>query len=128
MTTVPVLCGITSALLHYFMLVFFTWTAVETVWLYIKLVKIIGTQSLENKFMIKAGIPAWGELPWINVHVRYFNDCSSYMFDFILMSTLILFFLIANIIFIELYICSMHCSSTASSLVFVFPIAVHAIS
>ena len=61
MTTVPVLCGITSALLHYFMLVFFTWTAVETVWLYIKLVKIIGTQSLENKFMIKAGIPAWGE-------------------------------------------------------------------
>ena len=89
MTTVPVLCGITSALLHYFMVVFFTWTAVETVWLYIKLVKIIGTQSLENKFMIKAGIPAWGELPWINVHVRYFNDCSS---DFISMSTLILFF------------------------------------
>ncbi len=30
-TGVPVLCGFSSAFLHYFMLVFFTWTAVETI-------------------------------------------------------------------------------------------------
>ena len=62
MTTIPVLCGVTAALLHYFILVFFAWTAVEAVWFYIKLVKVIGTQSLEKKFIIKAGIPAWGKL------------------------------------------------------------------
>ena len=60
-TGVPVLCGLSAALLHYFMLVFFAWTAVEAIWLYIKLVKIIGTQSYENLYIVKAGIPAWGK-------------------------------------------------------------------
>jgi G protein-coupled receptor 112/deleted-in-malignant-brain-tumors protein 1/hemicentin len=61
-TSVPTLCGISSALLHYFLLVYFGWTAVEAVWLYLKLVKVFGIQSLTSKFTIKAGIPTWGEL------------------------------------------------------------------
>ena len=61
MTSVPMLCGFSAAFLHYFMLVFFAWTAVEAIWLYIKLVKVIGTQSSENLYILKAGIPAWGE-------------------------------------------------------------------
>lgn len=61
-TSVPGLCGLSAALLHYFMLVFFAWTAVEAVWLYIKLVKVIGTHSYEHHYIWKAGIPAWGEL------------------------------------------------------------------
>ncbi len=60
-TGIPVLCGLTAALLHYFLLVFFAWTAVEAVLLYIKLVKIIGTQSYENHFVLKSGFPAWGK-------------------------------------------------------------------
>ena len=61
-TSVPILCGISSALLHYFLLAFFGWTAVEAVWLYIKLVKVFGIQSVISKFILKAGIPTWGEL------------------------------------------------------------------
>ena len=61
-TTIPVLCGLSAALLHYFMLVFFAWTAVEAIWLYIKLVKVFGTQSHEHLYILKAGIPAWGKL------------------------------------------------------------------
>ncbi len=60
-TLVPVLCGFIAALLHYFLLVFFSWTAVEAVLLYIKLVKIIETQSYENHFVLKSGFPAWGK-------------------------------------------------------------------
>ena len=60
-TAVPGLCGVSAAFLHYFMLVFFAWTAVEAVWLYIKLVKIFGTQSYEKLYILKAGIPAWGK-------------------------------------------------------------------
>ena len=62
MTGVPVLCGFSAAFLHYFMLVFFTWTAVEAIWLYIKLVKVFGTQSLESHYIIKSGVPAWCKL------------------------------------------------------------------
>ena len=58
-TGVPVLCGIISALLQYFILVFFSWTAVESVWLYLKLVKVFGSPSFTSKYMLKAGFPAW---------------------------------------------------------------------
>jgi hypothetical protein len=60
-TVIPVLCGLSAALLHYFMLVFFAWTAVEALWLYVKLVKVFGMWSFENMYILKAGIPAWGE-------------------------------------------------------------------
>ena len=61
MTGIPVLCGFSAAFLHYFMLVFFSWTAVEAIWLYIKLVKVFGTQAVESLYMVKAGVPAWGK-------------------------------------------------------------------
>ena len=62
MTSVPVLCGISSALLQYFLLVFFGWTAVEAVWLYLNLVKVFGIQSYTAKYTLKAAIPVWGML------------------------------------------------------------------
>lgn len=61
-TSIPPLCGISSALLQYFLLVFFGWTAVEAVWLYLKLVKVFGIQSFIATFSLKAGIPTWGML------------------------------------------------------------------
>ena len=59
-TSIRVLCGISSALLQYFILAFFGWTLVEVVWLYIKLVKVFGVQAFTSRFMLKAGIPTWG--------------------------------------------------------------------
>ena len=61
-TSLPPLCGISSALLQYFLLVFFDWTAVEAVWLYFKLVKVFGIQSYIANFSLKAGIPTWSKL------------------------------------------------------------------
>jgi hypothetical protein len=61
-TSITILCGISSALLQYFILVFFGWTLVEVVWLYLKLVKVFGIQAFTSKFMLKAGIPTWGKL------------------------------------------------------------------
>ena len=58
-TSIPALCGISSALLHYFLLVFFAWTAVEAVWLYLNLVKVFGIRSFTTKFTLKSGLPAW---------------------------------------------------------------------
>ena len=58
-TKVPALCGIVSALLQYFFLVFFAWTAVESVWLYLKLVAVLGSQSFASSYMLKAGLPGW---------------------------------------------------------------------
>ena len=59
-TSLPPLCSISSTLLQYFLLVFFGWTAVEAVWLYLKLVKVFSIQSYTAKFSLKAGIPTWG--------------------------------------------------------------------
>lgn len=60
-TSIPILCAIVSALLHYFLLVFFGWTAVEASLLYLKLVKVFGVQSATSKFALKAGILTWGK-------------------------------------------------------------------
>ena len=57
MTTVPPLCGVVSALLHYFTLAFFAWTAVEAFHLYQKLVTVLGTKS--DHFVLKAAMVAW---------------------------------------------------------------------
>lgn len=59
LTYVPVLCGISSALLHYFMLVFFGWTTAEAILLYVKLVIIIGTHKIESRFILKAALATW---------------------------------------------------------------------
>ena len=58
-TSIPILCGLSAALLHYFMLVFFAWTAVEAIWLYIKLVKILGTQTYENLYILNSDLSSF---------------------------------------------------------------------
>ena len=78
MTSITILCGVSSALLHYFLLVFFGWTAVEAVWLYIKLVKVFGIQSITSKFTLKAGIPTWGETE-LNTNNSYGNLIKVYV-------------------------------------------------
>eukprot|EP00731_Ephydatia_muelleri_P016507 Em0009g931a len=55
--SVPALCGISAALVHYFMLVYFMWTAAEAVFLFIKLVKVLGNKI--NHFTLKAGLLSW---------------------------------------------------------------------
>lgn len=60
-TTVLPLCGVVAALLQYFMLVFFSWTAVEAVFLYQKLVRnVLGQTS--PYFVRTAAAIAWGKL------------------------------------------------------------------
>ena len=56
---VPVLCGISAALLQDFMLVFFSWTAVESFQLYRKLVKILGVGQIP---LLKIGLAVWCKL------------------------------------------------------------------
>ena len=57
--SVPALCGISAALVHYFMLVYFMWTAAEAVFLFFKLVKVLGSKI--NRFTLKAGLVSWCE-------------------------------------------------------------------
>ena len=59
-TSIPPLCGVVSALLHYFFLAFFAWTAVEAVWLYFKLVKVFGVESFTSRYTLKTMLSAWG--------------------------------------------------------------------
>ena len=61
-TSIPPLCGVFSGLLHYFFLVFFGWTTVEVIWLYLKLVKVFGIQSFTSRFVLKAAIPTWSKI------------------------------------------------------------------
>ena len=54
-----IVCAVVGALLHYFMLVYFLWTAVESIDLYRKLVIIIGRDIDHYPFF--GGLVAWGE-------------------------------------------------------------------
>jgi len=59
---VAVLCGISAALLQYFMLVYFGWTAAEAINLYVKLVKVLGAiRFLSSHYVLKAGLIVWRE-------------------------------------------------------------------
>ena len=55
-----VLCGIFSALLHYFMLVYFFWTAAGSILLYLELVKVFGTHT--TNYVLKAAVVSWSKL------------------------------------------------------------------
>ena len=57
-TTIPGFCFAVSAVLQYFMLVYFFWTAVEAVHLYLKLVKVFGSDV--RHYILWASIVAWG--------------------------------------------------------------------
>ena len=54
----PVLCGISAALLQYFMLVFFSWTAAEAFYLYRKLVTVLGVKEI-SCLVLKIGLVVW---------------------------------------------------------------------
>ena len=53
------LCTTFGVLLQYFLLVYFCWTMAESVYLYIKLVIVMG-RSISH-FTLKAGLLAWSE-------------------------------------------------------------------
>ena len=55
-TSIPELCSTVSALLHYFVLVFFGWTAAESVLLYKMLVTVFGSSE---HYVLKAAIVIW---------------------------------------------------------------------
>ena len=56
---VDIVCGINSAILHYFMLVYFGWTAAEALNLYFSLVKVFDAKAIRH-YTIKAGLLVWG--------------------------------------------------------------------
>ncbi len=58
-TGVPGLCGVVSALVQYFFLVFFAWTTAESIWLYLKLVTVFGSDSFTFRYTLKSAVPAW---------------------------------------------------------------------
>ncbi len=58
-TTVTALCGLVSALVHYFFLVFFAWTAIEAVYLYQKFVRVLSNPT--KRFVIVGMCIAWGK-------------------------------------------------------------------
>ena len=54
-------CITISALVHYFLLVYFIITAAQSILLYLKLVKVMKLQYLLENYHIKAGIISWSE-------------------------------------------------------------------
>ena len=55
---IPYLCGISAALLQYFLLVFFAWTTAEAFYLYQKLVKVLGVKK-RSRLVLKIGLIIW---------------------------------------------------------------------
>ena len=55
---VDIACGSSSALLQYFMLVYFGWTAAEALNLYFSLVKVFEAKTIRH-YTLKAGLVVW---------------------------------------------------------------------
>ena len=51
-----------SALVHYFFLVYLFITVAQSLLLYLKLVRVLGTQNLLNQYQLKMGIICWSKL------------------------------------------------------------------
>ena len=62
-----IFCGFLGALLYYFMLVYFIWTAIEAVDLYRKLVKVF---HKGGRFVSYCTIIAWGKLERVDAYSR----------------------------------------------------------
>ena len=60
-----IFCGFLGALLYYFMLVYFMWTAIEAVDLYRKLVKVF---YQGGHFVLYGTIIAWGKLGRVDAY------------------------------------------------------------
>ena len=56
--TTDIFCGFSSAFLHYFMLVYFGWTAAEALNLYFSLVKVFEAKTI-SRYPLKAGLIVW---------------------------------------------------------------------
>ena len=63
------LCITFSALVHYFLLVYFCITVSQSVLLYLKLIKVLGTQQYLNQFNLKVGLVSWGKFPDANLNM-----------------------------------------------------------
>ena len=55
---VDIACGFSSALLQYFMLAYFGWTAAEALNLYFSLVKVFEAKTISS-YTLKAGLIVW---------------------------------------------------------------------
>lgn len=66
----PVLCGISAALLQYFMLVFFSWTAAEAFYLYRKLVTVLGVKEI-SCLVLKIGLVVWCRFTLLHVGLLF---------------------------------------------------------
>jgi hypothetical protein len=52
-TSIPALCGIISGLQHYFTLVFFSWTMVYSLWVYLSLFAFCGWSKQSKMRLVK---------------------------------------------------------------------------
>lgn len=75
-TSLSTLCGIVSALLQYFLLVYFGWTAAEAVLLFHKLVTVFA-REIEH-FAIKAAIAVWCKTITCAIPVNGNNDSNRF--------------------------------------------------
>ena len=73
MTTIPGLCTLVSALLHYFILAFFGWTLAQAINLYHKLVIVV--ESPVHHFVLKAALVVWRKslLVCIDILIHVFS-------------------------------------------------------
>ena len=55
------LCITSSVFVHYFFLVYFFVTVGQSMLLYFKLVKVLGTQNLLRQYPLKVGIVSWSK-------------------------------------------------------------------
>lgn len=60
------LCKAVAIFLHYFLLTSFTWMGLESVHMYIALVKVFNTYI--RRYILKFCIVGWGELPTADPH------------------------------------------------------------
>ena len=62
--SIPVLCGVVSALMHYFFLAVFFWMAAEAIQLHRKLVSVFKPDIMSYVFIAMA--ICWGKLVYVN--------------------------------------------------------------
>ena len=51
-----------SAIVHYFLLVYFLMTVAQSILLYLKLVKVMGNHNFLSKYSVKTAIVCWSKL------------------------------------------------------------------
>lgn len=50
-----------SALVHYFLLVYFSITVAQSVLLYVELIVVMGTQSMLHQYQLRVGLISWSK-------------------------------------------------------------------